>query len=79
MVDIECTRCGAKGTGYQTNYEAKFSLVHNEKCGAKIGVPKFSAGGKTTEVITNTGNNTETLTVKSKKKKLKKKSAIKAE
>lgn len=79
MVDIECTRCGAKGTGYQTNYEAKFSLVHNEKCGAKIGVPKFSAGVKTTEVISNTGNDTETLIVKPKKKKFKKKSVIKAE
>ncbi len=79
MVDIECTRCGAKGTGYQTNYEAKFSLIHKEKCGEKIGVPKFSAGGKTTEVITTTGNDTETLIVKSKKKKFKKKSVIKAE
>jgi len=79
MVDIECTRCGAKGSGYQTNYEAKFSLVHKEKCGAKIGVPKFSAGVKTTEVISNTGNDAETLIVKPKKKKLKKKSAIKPE
>ncbi len=74
MVDIECTRCGAKGTGYQTNYEAKFTLVHKEKCGAKIGVPKFSAGVKTTEVISTTGSDTETIIVKPKKRKAKKKS-----
>ncbi len=73
MVDIECTRCGAKGSGYQTNYEAKFSLIHKEKCGAKIGVPKFSAGVKTTEAITNTGSETETIIVKPKKRKAKKK------
>ncbi len=76
MVDIECTRCGAKGTGYQTNFDAKFSLIHRAKCGAKIGVPKFSAGVKTTEVITNTGNDTPTIIVKPKKKKAKKKSIV---
>jgi len=82
MVDIECTRCGAKGTGYQTNYEAKFSLIHKEKCGAKIGVPKFSAGVKTTQVETTTASDVQTVVVagtvsdtpKKKKKKAKKKS-----
>ena len=77
MVDIECTRCGATGSGYQTNYEAKFSLIHKEKCGAKIGVPKFSAGVKTTEVSSTTASDTQTIVVpkiKSKKKKVKKKS-----
>ena len=76
MVDIECTRCGATGSGYQTNYEAKFSLVHKEKCGAKIGVPKFSAGAKTTEAVSNTGSDTETIIVKPKKRKAKKKSIV---
>ena len=83
MIDIQCTRCGAKGTGYATNYEAKFSLIHNEKCGAKIGVPKISARVKTTEVISTTGNDTETMvegipsdTPKPKKKKSKKKSIL---
>ncbi len=77
MVDIECTRCGAKGSGYQTNYEAKFSLVHKEKCGAKIGVPKFSAGVKTTQTETTTASDTQRIVVpkpKSKKKKATKKS-----
>ena len=75
MVDIECTRCGAKGTGYQTNYEAKFSLIHKEKCGAKIGVPKFTAGVKTTQTETTTASDTQTIVVpKPKKRKAKKKS-----
>jgi len=52
MVDIECTRCGSTGTGYATHYQAKFSLTHNTGCGAKIGIPKYSVGGKTTEVTT---------------------------
>ncbi len=81
MVDIECTRCGAKGTGYATNYEAKFSLIHKEKCGAKIGVPLFTAGVKTTEVSTTTASDVQTVVVsgtssdtsKPKKKKVKKK------
>ena len=80
MVDILCTRCGATDQGFTTYYQAKFSLVHKEKCGAKIGVPKYSTGTKTTEAITTTGNDTETIVVstlsdtpKPKKKKAKKK------
>ncbi len=80
MVDIECTRCGAKGTGYGTNYEAKFTLVHKEKCGAKIGVPLFTTGVKTTKLETTTITEEKPLIVsgissgthKSKKKKAKK-------
>jgi len=76
MVDIECTRCGAKGIGYETNYQAKFSLVHKEKCGAKIGVPKFTATIKTTHLETSTipEDKPITVTTKSKKKKAKKNS-----
>ena len=75
MVDIECTRCGAKGTGYATNFQAKFTLVHKEKCGAKIGVPKFSAGVKTTQAETTTVSEGKPIVVshKPKKKKAKKK------
>ena len=76
MVDIECTRCGAKGTGYTTYYQAKFSLIHKEKCGAKIGVPKYSTSVKDTQITSTTGSDTETIVVsiKPKKKKTKKKS-----
>ena len=82
MVDIECTRCGATGTGYATNFQAKFSLIHKEKCGAKIGVPKFTAGVKTTPASTSTISESKPIIVsdipsdtpKPKKKKLKKKS-----
>ena len=82
MVDIECTRCGAKGTGYATNLQAKFSLIHKEKCGAKIGVPKFTADVKTTAASTSTISESKPIIVsdipsdtpKPKKKKLKKKS-----
>ena len=42
MVDIQCTRCNATGTGYETNYVAKFSLIHERGCGARIGIPKFT-------------------------------------
>ncbi len=42
MVNIECTRCGATGNDYPTNYVAKFTLKHETGCGAKIGVPKYS-------------------------------------
>jgi hypothetical protein len=84
MVDIECTRCHAKGKGYQTNYEAKFSLIHKEKCGAKIGVPKFSAGVKTTAAETTTITEEKPIIVSSilsdthkpKKKKAKKKADL---
>jgi len=82
MVDIECTRCGATGTGYATNFQAKFSLIHKEKCGAKIGVPKFTAGVKTTAASTSTISESNPIIVSSipsdtpkpKKKKSKKKS-----
>ncbi len=81
MVDIECTRCGAKGIGYATNLQAKFTLVHKEKCGAKIGVPKFTTGVKTSKVETTTITEEKPVIVsgissdthKSKKKKAKKK------
>ena len=78
MVDIECTRCHATGTGYATNYQAKFSLIHKEKCGAKIGVPKYSIGAKTTESTTTTASDSNTILVeaKLKKRKVKKKSAL---
>lgn len=82
MVDIECTRCGATGQGFTTYYQAKFNLVHKEKCGAKIGVPKYSTGTKTTEAISTTATESTPIIVsdipsdtpKPKKKKSKKKS-----
>lgn len=84
MVDIECTRCGAKGTGYETHYVAKFTLVHKEKCGAKIGVPKYSDGVKTKAAETTTITEEKPIIVSSissdtpkpKKKKVKKKSTV---
>ena len=74
MVDIECTRCGATGTGYATNYVAKFSLTHNTGCGAKIGIPKYSVTTKTT-VTTTTASDTKTVVVKPKRKAKKKSAA----
>ena len=65
MVDIECTRCGATGTDYPTNFVAKFSLKHETGCGARLGIPKYSEGKtKPTE---------EQITVISEKKETKKK------
>ncbi len=43
MVDITCTRCGATGSDYPTYYVAKFSLTHKRGCGAKIGIPHYTA------------------------------------
>jgi len=73
MVDILCTRCGATGTGYETNFVAKFSLKHETGCGAKIGIPKFSTGTKTIETQSET---VPTKITKQKKKKSKKKKSI---
>ncbi|MEE8207378.1 MAG: hypothetical protein V3T88_00260 [Nitrosomonadaceae bacterium] len=44
MVDIECSRCGAMGVDYPTVYVAKFTLVHRQGCGAKIGIPNYFIG-----------------------------------
>ena len=79
MVDIECTRCGATGTGYPTPYVAKFSLIHNEKCGAKIGIPKYSNLDTTTTSVASTEsivveNSGTAETPKPKKSLFKKKS-----
>lgn len=46
MVDVECTRCGASGTNYKTEREAKLTLEHNKKCGQKIGIVKYYIGKK---------------------------------
>lgn len=80
MVDIQCTRCGATGTGYETNYVAKFTLKHETGCGAKIGVPKYTDGiikslqTKESEAsIDIDKGDLSTVTEKSKKKKAKKK------
>ncbi len=51
MVDIECSRCGAMGVDYPTVYVAKFTLVHRQGCGAKIGIPNYFIG-KTKPTIT---------------------------
>ena len=76
MVDIECTRCGATGTNYPTLYVAKFSLTHEEKCGAKIGIPKYSnVDVKTTGTIV--ADPTDTIVVETDKPKPKKKKAKK--
>ena len=65
MVDIECTRCGATGTDYPTNFVAKFSLKHETGCGARLGIPKYSEG--------KTKPTQEEITVISEKKETKKK------
>lgn len=46
MVNIECTRCGAAGIDYPTYYVAKFTLTHERGCGAKIGIPSYTATAK---------------------------------
>jgi len=75
MVGIECTRCHSTGTGYPNLFQAKFTLVHKIGCGAKIGVPKFSSGAKTTQAETTTVSEEKPIIVshKPKKKKVKKK------
>jgi len=79
MVDITCTRCGAEGTGYPTNYVAKFSLQHNTGCGARVGIPSYTAKPKPTikevEPVIHEADKSEKLfsdVVKAKKKRLKK-------
>lgn len=46
MVNIECTRCGATGIDYPTYYVAKFTLPHKRGCGARIGIPSYTATAK---------------------------------
>ena len=76
MVDIECTRCGATGTGYPTLYVAKFSLTHEEKCGARVGVPKYSNIDVTT-VPSTSDSVVQTIVETDKPKPKKKKSSPK--
>lgn len=42
MIDIQCTRCGASGKGYPNIFNAKFTLIHEIGCGAKVGIPKIT-------------------------------------
>ena len=69
MVNIECTRCGATGIDYPTYYVAKYTLTHQRGCGAKIGIPKYTA--------TSTVTPTETPLPEPKEEKPKKKKAAK--
>ena len=74
MVDIECTRCGATGTDYPTNFVAKFSLKHETGCGARLGIPKYSDTTKVSVTIDSDPKvETTTETKKLKKKTTKKK------
>ena len=85
MVDIRCTRCNATGTGYATNYVAKFSLVHERGCGARIGIPTYTDTSvaakietpitKVESVVHDTDHSEQLLlhVVKTKKKKTSKK------
>ena len=81
MVNIECTRCGASGIDYPTYYVAKFTLTHERGCGAKIGIPSYTATGtkptlKEVEPVIQKPDNTEKLfadVTKPKKKRAKKK------
>ncbi len=52
MVNIECTRCGATGIDYPTYYVAKFTLTHERGCGARIGIPSYTATAKATPTET---------------------------
>ncbi len=70
MVDITCTRCGASGTDYPTNYVAKLTLTHNRGCGPKIGIPKF--GTTVSKAILTETPLPEPTEEKPKKKKAKK-------
>ena len=71
MVDIECTRCGATGTDYPTNFVAKFSLKHETGCGARLGIPKYSEGKtKPTEEQTTVISEKKETKKKTKKKKV---------
>lgn len=83
MVDIECTRCGATGTNFKTERDAKLTLKHNERCGQKIGIVKYFIGAKTKKTrgvpetfddVSKIGNDIPHPVVKPKKKKTKKKS-----
>lgn len=83
MVDVECTRCGASGTNYKTERDAKLTLKHNERCGQKVGIVKYFIGAKskgtqgvpeTFDDVSKIGNDTPHPVVKPKKKKVKKKS-----
>ena len=51
MVNILCTRCGASGIDYPTYYVAKFTLTHERGCGAKIGIPKYTATASAPKII----------------------------
>lgn len=80
MVNIECTRCGASGIDYPTYYVAKFTLTHERGCGARIGIPSYTATAKVKPkdvepVIHDTDHSEQLLSdvVKPKKKKAKKK------
>ena len=82
MVNIECTRCGASGIDYPTYYVAKFTLTHEKGCGAKIGIPSYTATQtakptiKEVEPVIQKPDNTEKLFgdgVKPKKKRTTKK------
>jgi hypothetical protein len=83
MVDVECTRCGASGTNFKTERDAKLTLKHNERCGQKVGIVKYFIGTKskrtqgvpeTFDDVSKIGNDTPHPVVKPKKKKTKKKS-----
>jgi hypothetical protein len=81
MVNIECTRCHATGIDYPTYYVAKYTLTHERGCGAKIGIPSYTATGKAkptlkeVEPVIQKAPKDEKLfsdVVKAKKKRLKK-------
>lgn len=73
MVDIECSRCGAMGVNYPTVYVAKFTLVHRQGCGAKIGIPNYFIGKTKPAAEQTTSLPEPTETPKPKRKKSKKK------
>jgi len=83
MVDVECTRCGASGTNFKTERDAKLTLKHNERCGQKVGIVKYFIGAnskgtrgvpETFDDVSKTGNDAPHNIVKPKSKKAKKKS-----
>ena len=84
MVDIECSRCGAMGVDYPTVYVAKFTLVHRQGCGAKIGIPNYFIGKtkltiQDVEPVIHPADKNEKLfsdVVKTKKKKSKQKKSV---
>ena len=83
MVNIECTRCGATGIDYPTYYVAKFTLTHERGCGARIGIPSYTATGKpklkeVEPVIHDTDHSEQLFSdeIKPKKKKATKKKSV---